>query len=244
MTLGVALRVDARFRVRRRRRLARVGFIALARDAAPHGRSAYQDLGALLAHQPGVDASARTHFMLHRRSAPSTPPPSACRARSAPPSRIRRFTRWQISIRPTSPARSARSRSATRRRRCNFPRSTARTSTTRWSAAPREPLPPLPPVLAIEPAPPAEAEAALRMEDAAGAASIPTRNTNSPRCPTRRKRSWASRRRAGQAGRGQTQGRRTCFFGARSAGPRAGSAQALRAGRGAGAEIAPTATPT
>ena len=75
--------------------------------------------------------------------------------------------RWRISIRPTSPARSPRSSSATRTRRCNSPPSIARASATRcWRGRANRCRHAA--VLAIEPVPQAEADAPLKSDEAGG----------------------------------------------------------------------------
>ena len=86
-------------------------------------------------------------------------------------------------------------------------------------ARPREPLPPLPPLVAIEPVPQAQADAPLK-SDEAEAASILTRNTNSPRLPDEQLAPpdidlpYVDIRRRLTELRRRRQGRRRIYFGA------------------------------
>ncbi len=118
-----------------------------------------QDLAPCYASQPGIAARARAYLIAFAHSAPSTPLPSRCRSRSAPPSRTRRSTRWQFRserhhrLNRPSVARRCETAAAVPGRQ---PQRQARLADSRRA---REPMPPLPPALTIAPMPQAEIEA-------------------------------------------------------------------------------------
>ena len=149
--------------LRRRRRLARVGFIALVATFLPR-QAAYQDLGALLAHQPGVSERAHAFmlkspfgtihaatFSMPNPIGTAIPHPPLYALANFDPSDVTASIGAQVLGDTGGPLQ--------------FPKVNRKNKHDSLVNRAREPLPPLPPVLAIEPAPPAEAEVALKMED-------------------------------------------------------------------------------
>ena len=146
-------------RKRRRRRWAKIGVGALLIALMPT-TVAFQDLGALLAHQPGVTARAHRYvigspfgtihaatFSLPRPIGTAIPHPPLYALANFDPSDIAASIASQYLGDPNAPLQ--------------FPTVNRKSKRDSLLARSREPLPPLPPLLAIEPVPPAQADAPL-----------------------------------------------------------------------------------
>jgi spore germination cell wall hydrolase CwlJ-like protein len=151
---------------RRRRRWASVGAGALFIALMPTS-IAFQDLGALLAQQPGVTARAHRHVIaspfgtIHAAtfSMPSPigtaiPHPPLYALANFDPSDVTGSIASQYLGDPDAPLQ--------------FPTVNRKAKRDSLLARPREPLPPLPPLLAIEPMPRAQADAPLKEGEAGG----------------------------------------------------------------------------
>lgn len=162
---GVALsRCEGQSLRRRRRKLASIGFATLAFTVFPR-TIAFQDLGALIAHQPGIAERAREHLIaspfgtIHAATF-SFPRPVGTRIPHPPIYALANFDpadiTGSISTQPlgdgTAPLR--------------FPRANRKAKRDSLLSRPREPMPPLPPVLAIEPLPETVPEATLKKDAA------------------------------------------------------------------------------
>jgi spore germination cell wall hydrolase CwlJ-like protein len=153
-------------RKRQRRRRASIGVGALLIALMPT-TVAFQDLGALLAQQPGVTARAHRYVIaspfgtIHAAtfSMPSPlgtaiPHPPLYALANFDPSDITGSIASQFLGDPDAPLQ--------------FPSVNRKTKRDSLLARSREPLPPLPPLLAIEPMPRAQADAPLNEGEAAG----------------------------------------------------------------------------
>jgi spore germination cell wall hydrolase CwlJ-like protein len=149
--------------LRRRRRLASIGFGALV-FALLSNSIGYQDLGALLVRQPGVAARAYSHviaspfgtihaatFSLPRPIGTAIPHPPIYALANFDPTDVTGSIASQFLGDPTAPLQ--------------FPTVNRKSKRDSALARPREPLPPLP---AIEPVPQADAYAPLKSEEAHG----------------------------------------------------------------------------
>ena len=147
-------------RKRRRRRRASIGIGALVIALVP-STIGYQDLGALLARQPGVAARAREHliaspfgtihaamFSLPRPIGTAIPHPPLYALANFDPTDITGSIASQFLGDPNAPLQ--------------FPAVNRKSKRDSLLARPREPLPPLPPLLSIEPVPQAQADAPLK----------------------------------------------------------------------------------
>ena len=162
---GVSGRV-LKSRRRRRRGSVRVGAAALLMTLVPT-TIAYQDLGALLAHQPGVTERAHQFllnspfgtihaatFSMPRPVGTTIPHPPIYALANFDPLDIASSIGKQMLGDPSGPLQ--------------FPTVNRRQKGDSQLNREREPLPPLPPALTIEPVPPSEADAALTREEAPG----------------------------------------------------------------------------
>ena len=153
-------------RKRRRRRRGSIGISALVIALVP-STIGYQDLGALLARQPGVAARAREHliaspfgtihaatFSLPRPIGTAIPHPPLYALANFDPNDITGSISSQFLGDPNAPLQ--------------FPTVNRKDKRDSALARPREPLPPLPPLLAIAPVPQAQADAPLKSEEASG----------------------------------------------------------------------------
>jgi spore germination cell wall hydrolase CwlJ-like protein len=144
-------------RRRRRRRYASIGVSALVFALLP-STIGFQDLGALLARQPGIAARAQRHVIaspfgtIHAAtfSMPSPlgtgiPHPPIYALANFDPSEITGSIASQFLGDPSGPLQ--------------FPTVNRKSKRDSALARPREPLPPLPPLLSIEPVPQTEADA-------------------------------------------------------------------------------------
>lgn len=147
-------------RKRRRRRWAPVGVGALVLTLVP-STIAFQDLGALLARQPAVTARARANliaspfgtihvamFSLPRPIGTAIPNPPLYALANFDPADITGSIGAQPLGDPTAPVQ--------------FPSVNRKAKRDSALSRAREPLPPLPPLLAINPVPETETEAALK----------------------------------------------------------------------------------
>lgn len=127
----------------------------------------FQDLGALLARQPAVAERAREHlisspfgtihaamFSMPRPIGTAIPPPPVYALANFDPADIT----GSIGSQPLGDSSAP----------LQFPTVNRRTKGDSRLSRPREPLPPLPPVLAIEPVPDAQVDAALKAEKSDG----------------------------------------------------------------------------
>lgn len=146
--------------------MTRVGALALAFALLPK-QVAFQDLGALLAHQPGVAQRAQRFvldspfgtihaatFSMPRPIGTAIPHPPVYALANFDPFDIATSIGAQLLGDPTAPLQ--------------FPRVNRGRKRDSALSRRRAPLPPLPPMLAIEPVPQADAEAALRKDEGAG----------------------------------------------------------------------------
>ena len=153
-------------RKRRRGRWVKIGVGALLIALRPT-TVAFQDLGALLAHQPGVTARAHRYvisspfgtihaatFSLPRPIGTAIPHPPLYALANFDPSDIAASIASQYLGDPNAPLQ--------------FPTVNRKSKRDSLLARPREPLPPLPPLLAIEPVPPAQADAPPTEGEAGG----------------------------------------------------------------------------
>ena len=151
-------------RRRRRRRQASIGLSALVFALLPN-TIGFQDLGALLARQPGVAARAHRHviaspfgtihaamFSLPRPIGTAIPHPPLYALANFDPTDITGSIASQFLGDPNAPLQ--------------FPAVNRKSKRDSLLARPREPLPPLPPLLSIEPVPQAQADAPLKSEEA------------------------------------------------------------------------------
>jgi spore germination cell wall hydrolase CwlJ-like protein len=149
-------------RKRRRRRWTPIGFGALALTLLPSA-IAFQDLGALLVRQPAVAARAREHliaspfgtihaamFSLPRPVGTAIPSPPLYALANFDPSDIT----GSIGAQPLGDANAP----------VHFPTINRKAKRDLLLSRAREPLPPLPPLLAINPVPEADSEAALKKD--------------------------------------------------------------------------------
>lgn len=155
----VRCRVRKRISSRRWRRPAQIGAFALVVALVPK-QAAYQDLGALLAHQPGVSERARAYVL----SSPfgtihaaifSMPHPIGTAIPHPPIYALANFDPFDISSSIGSQMLGDLTAPL------QFPRVNRRDKRDLLAKRIRAPLPPLPPVLAIEPIPQADADAAF-----------------------------------------------------------------------------------
>ena len=143
-----------------RRKLARIGFGALALSLLPNSIG-FQDLGALLARQPAVTERAREYliaspfgtihaamFSMPRPVGTAIPHPPIYALANFDPADIT----GSIGSQPLGDAGGV----------LQFPKVNRKSKGDSKLSRPREPLPPLPPVLAIEPVPEAQIDAALQ----------------------------------------------------------------------------------
>ena len=156
----------ADFNRRRGRRIARAGALALAFVMLPT-QAAFQDLGALLAHQPGVTARAHRFvidspfgtihaatFSMPRPIGTDIPHPPVYALANFDPRDVATTIGAQLLGDPNGPLQ--------------FPKVNRKDKRDSVVSRPRKPLPPLPPLLAIEPVPPGEADALFTKDEAAG----------------------------------------------------------------------------
>ncbi len=147
---------------KRRQRWAPVGVGALALTLMPTA-IAFQDLGALLVRQPAVSARARAHliaspfgtihaamFSLPRPVGTAIPSPPIYALANFDPADVTGAIGREPLGDPDAPIQ--------------FPTVNRKAKRDSLLARAREPLPPLPPLLAINPVPEAESEAALKEE--------------------------------------------------------------------------------
>lgn len=144
--------------LKQRRRLTRIGLFALALTLLPK-QAAFDDLGALLARQPGVTARAHRFILARpfvgslRAATFSLPRPIGTRMPNPPiyalanfdPGDIARSIGAQFLGDPTAPLQ--------------FPTVNRKAKADSLRTRKRAPLPPLPPMLPVPPMPPAEAAA-------------------------------------------------------------------------------------
>lgn len=155
---------DSQWLRRRRRRLASVGLATLAFTVFPR-TIAFQDLGALIAHQPGVAERARAHliaspfgtihaatFSLPRPVGTGIPHPPLYALANFDPGDVTGSIGAQPLGDSTSPLQ--------------FPRANRKAKRDSLLSRPRAPMPPLPPLLAIKPLPETASEAALKKDEA------------------------------------------------------------------------------
>lgn len=158
---GVALsRCEGQSRRRRRRRLASIGLVTLAFTTFPRA-IAYQDLGALIAHQPGVAERAREHLIaspfgtIHAATF-SFPRPVGTRIPHPPIYALANFDpadiTGSIGAQPFGDGSSP----------LRFPSANRKAKRDSLLSRPREPMPPLPTVLAIDPLPESAPGTALK----------------------------------------------------------------------------------
>ena len=153
-------------RMRRRRSRASIGISALVIALVP-STIGFQDLGALLARQPGVAARAREHLIaspfgtihaatlnLPRPIGTAIPHPPLYALANFDPNDITGSISSQFLGDPNAPLQ--------------FPTVNRKDKRDSALARPREPLPPLPPLLAIAPVPQAQADAPFKSEEASG----------------------------------------------------------------------------
>src|SRR5512139_704913 len=149
-------------RKRRRRRWTPIGFGALALTLLPSA-IAFQDLGALLVRQPAVAARVREHliaspfgtihaamFSLPRPVGTAIPSPPLYALANFDPSDIT----GSIGAQPLGDANAM----------VHFPTVNRKAKRDLLLSRAREPLPPLPPLLAINPVPETDTEAALKKD--------------------------------------------------------------------------------
>jgi spore germination cell wall hydrolase CwlJ-like protein len=147
----------------RRRSAASIGIAVVLFTLYPN-RIGFQDLGALLARQPGVAKRWQQHliaspfgtihaamFTLPRPVGTSIPHPPIYALANFDPADIT----GSIGRQPLGDASAP----------LQFPKPNRAAKHDALIARPREPLPPLPPALAIEPMPPAEADASLKKDE-------------------------------------------------------------------------------
>src|SRR5665811_642709 len=150
-------------RRRRRRRLAQIGCCVLALALLP-STIGFQDLGALLARQPAVAGRAREHliaspfgtihaamFSMPRPVGTAIPHPPIYALANFDPADIT----GSIGSQPLGDSAAP----------VQFPKVNRKGKGDSAISRPREPLPPLPPILAIEPVPQAELDAALKKDE-------------------------------------------------------------------------------
>jgi spore germination cell wall hydrolase CwlJ-like protein len=166
---------------KRRKRLAKIYFGALALAFLP-SQIGFQDLGALLAHQPGIAERAREHliaspfgtihaamFSLPRPIGTAIPHPPIYALANFDPTDIT----GSIGSQPLGDPRAP----------LQFPTVNRKGKGNSLVVRPREALPPLPPLLPIVPVPPQdEADAALK-QDAAGGRFDPYADYEFPAAP-------------------------------------------------------------
>ena len=151
--------------VRRRQIAASIGIGALLLTILPE-RIGFQDLGALLARQPGVAKRWQQHliaspfgtihaamFSLPRPIGTTIPHPPIYALANFDPADIT----GSIGKQPLGDGNAP----------LQFPKANRKAKGDSLISRPREPLPPLPPVLAIEPAPEADAETAIKKDETA-----------------------------------------------------------------------------
>jgi spore germination cell wall hydrolase CwlJ-like protein len=151
---------------RRRRRIARIGFGALALALLPN-TIGFQDLGALLAGQPAVAERARARliaspfgtihaamFSLPRPVGTAIPPPPLYALANFDPADIT----GSIGSQPLGDPMAL----------LQFPKVNRKTKGDSALSRARDPLPPLPPVLAVEPMPEAAVDPTAKNEKDAG----------------------------------------------------------------------------
>ena len=158
-------------RRRRRRESARVGVAAVLMTLVPT-TIAYQDLGALLAHQPGVAQRWREHLIaspfgtIHAATF-SMPRPLGTRIPHPPLYALANFdptdVTGSIGAEPLGDGSEP----------LRFPSVDRTGKRDALAARKRQPLPPLPPLLAVAPAPQSEIQAALRKDDGRFDAAAP-----------------------------------------------------------------------
>lgn len=151
--------------------------------------AAYQDLGALLAHQPGVSERARAYVLrspfgtIHAATF-SMPHPIGTAIPHPPIYALANFDPFDISSSIGSQMLGDLTAPL------QFPRVNRRDKRDSLAKRRREPLPPLPPLLAIEPVPQADAEAAFSKEETLDRfdpyseyefASVPAASVKAPR---------------------------------------------------------------
>jgi hypothetical protein len=159
---GVSGRV-LKSRRRRRRESVRVGLAALLMTLVPT-TIAYQDLGALLARQPGVAQRWREHLIaspfgtIHAATF-SMPRPLGTRIPHPPLYALANFDPTDVT--GSIGAEQLGDGSEPLR----FPHVNRTTKRDALVARKRRPLPPLPPLLAVAPAPQSDIQAALRKDD-------------------------------------------------------------------------------
>jgi len=167
---GVSGRVR-KSRRRRRRESVRVGLAALLMALVPT-TIAYQDLGALLARQPGVAQRWREHLIaspfgtIHAATF-SMPRPLGTRIPHPPLYALANFDPNDVT--GSIGAEQLGDGSEPLR----FPQINRTMKRDALVARKRGPLPPLPPLLAVAPAPHSDAELALRKDDGRFAATAP-----------------------------------------------------------------------
>ena len=151
--------------MRRRQLAASIGIAALLLTILPE-RIGFQDLGALLARQPGVAKRWQQHliaspfgtihaamFSLPRPIGTSIPHPPIYALANFDPADIT----GSIGKQPLGDGNSP----------LQFPKANRKAKGDSLVSRPREPLPPLPPALAIEAAPEADAETAIKKDETA-----------------------------------------------------------------------------
>lgn len=157
-------RLEGQSQKRRRRRLASIGLVALAFTAVPR-TVAYQDLGALIAHQPGVAERARAHLIaspfgtIHAATF-SLPRPVGTRMPHPPIYALANFDPADITgaigAQPLGDGTGP----------LQFPTSNRKAKRDSLLSRARAPMPPLPPLLPVDPIPETGPEAVLKKDAA------------------------------------------------------------------------------